>query len=78
MSSSSSSSIISCSSSDSVPSFWLRKAGCGCGDFEDAEGGGVSEGEVFSWLFVELSAKLESNVTFYRLNEVCLKNIVVI
>lgn len=39
-----------------MPSFLFKNAGWGCGDFEDAEGGGVNDGDVFSWLFVELSA----------------------
>lgn len=53
--SSSSSSIISCSSSDSLS---LGKyVWCDCGLFEGADGGGVSDGERFSALLVELSAE---------------------
>lgn len=47
--------MISCSSSDSVLSFWFKNAGWGCGDFDDAEGGGVNDGDVFSWWLLGIS-----------------------
>lgn len=67
--SSSSSSMISCSSSDSLASFG-RYVWCDCGDFEGADGGGVKDGERFSVLFVELSAwsrrKKKRKISHYK------------
>lgn len=67
--SSSSSSIISCSSSDSeMCSLLFRYVWFDWGDFEGADGGGVSDGDKFSALFAELSAKREARKLVIMVN----------